>query len=84
MKMYSRVKNRLVNSPHRMNEMIQKMRAKINGVVFGDDFRVRGKLQIYNLGKIEVGNNVTINSASWANAIGGGTLPSSKSFQQAC
>ena len=50
---------------------IQKACLKINGVKFGKDLMVRGKLKVYNQGRISLGNNVTINSADWANPIGG-------------
>lgn len=43
----------------------------INGVEFGKNLMIRGKLKIYNQGKIMIGNNVTINSADWANPVGG-------------
>ena len=43
----------------------------INGVEFGKNLMIRGRLKIYNQGKIMLGNNVTINSADWANPVGG-------------
>lgn len=48
------------------------MQASLNGVQYGSNFRIRGRLQIYNIGRIVVGDNVVINSASWTNPIGGG------------
>ena len=50
---------------------IQKVCLMINGVRFGKNLMVRGKLKVYNQGHVILGSNVTINSADWANPIGG-------------
>lgn len=50
---------------------IKKAALMINGVEFGKNLMIRGKLKVYNQGEIKLGNNVTINSADWANPVGG-------------
>ena len=45
---------------------------RLHHVSTGRNFRVTGKLYIRNNGKIEIGDNVRINSAWWANPIGFG------------
>ena len=52
---------------------IKKAALMINGVEFGKNLMIRGKLKVYNQGEIKLGNNVTINSADWANPVGGWT-----------
>lgn len=54
---------------------LNKIKFLLNGVVYGKNLCVRGNIYIfkhYESGKIIIGDNVTINSASWANPIGVG------------
>ena len=53
------------------NTFCTKVFLRAMGVSYGDKFRIRGKLFLDNRGTLEIGNNVTFNSASWANPIGG-------------
>lgn len=52
-----------------------KLRFIFNGVKYGKNLSVRGNVYIfkhYDSAQIEIGDNVTINSAPWANPIGTG------------
>lgn len=54
---------------------LNKIKFLLNGVVYGKNLCVRGNVYIfkhYESGKIIIGDNVIINSASWANPIGCG------------
>ena len=54
---------------------LNKIKFLLNGVVYGKNLCVRGNIYIfkhYESGKIIIGDNVIINSASWANPIGCG------------
>lgn len=53
---------------------------KFHKIKCGENFDVVGKLCIINNGKIEIGDNVTINSAVWANPIGGSPRTCFKTF----
>ena len=52
-----------------------KVRLKLNGDIYGQKLSVRGNLYIfkhYDSAMITLGDNVTINSAPWANPLGNG------------
>lgn len=51
---------------------ISALNFKIHSVNCGHKFKSLGKLCIKNLGEIDIGDNVHINSAHWANPIGAG------------
>lgn len=54
---------------------LNKMKCKLNHVKYGKNFRSKGLIYIYRhyeSAKIIIGDNVTINSAAWANPIGCG------------
>ena len=60
---------------------LNKIKFLLNGVVYGKNLCVRGNIYIfkhYESGKIIIGDNVIINSASWANPIGWKRLYGSK------
>ena len=54
--------------------IINRVSFILNGVSCGKGLRSRGKVYVYNgdLGKIHIGQNVSLNSADWANPIGSG------------
>ena len=72
--------NRIILKIRRTNKEIVTILSTIiaKGTFFANDIRyganlcVKGKLYIDNAGTVVIGNNVTINSAGWANPIGGG------------
>ncbi|MCM3670901.1 acyltransferase [Mesobacillus maritimus] len=47
-----------------------RLKFKLHQVEVGTEFKVRGSIYIKNYGKVRIGNNVTMNSAGWANPIG--------------
>lgn len=54
---------------------INKLRFKLNHVSYGTNLKVRGNIYVfrhYSSAKLRIGNNVSINSSSWANPIGAG------------
>lgn len=54
---------------------MNKLKFRLNRVQYGKNFRSKGLIYIYRhyeSAKIMIGNNVSINSASWANPIGCG------------
>lgn len=53
---------------------------KFYKIIYGKNVDIVGKLHIINNGRIEIGNNVTINSAIWANPIGGSPRTCLKTF----
>lgn len=69
MVLYSKVKRKWLNFLKKVTTIIQKIPLKINGVKYGSKLKIGGSLKIYNTGTIELGDNVTINSALWANPI---------------
>ncbi len=55
--------------------IFNKLSFKLNGVKYGKNLSVKGKIYLffhYDDAKIVIGDNVTINSAGWANPIGTG------------
>lgn len=55
--------------------IINKISFKLNGIGYGSNLTVRGKLYAFfhtDTAKVSFGNNVYINSAGWANPIGYG------------
>lgn len=69
MTVYSKVKRRMIGFLGMATTMISKFVFFLNGVEYGSQIKIRGLLKLYNAGTIELGNNVTINSALWANPI---------------
>lgn len=76
MKIFNRIIRRLRRNKNEARAFISTVVAKCvfhaNDITYGANLQVRGKLYIDNAGTVVVGNNVTINSANWANPIGGG------------
>lgn len=76
MKVFNRIIRRLRRNKNEAFAFISTVVAKCafhaNDIIYGANLQVRGKLYIDNAGTVVVGDNVTINSANWANAIGGG------------
>ena len=59
----------------KMYTPLNKIKFRLNRVQYGKNFRSKGMIYIYRhyeSAKILIGNNVSINSASWANPIGCG------------
>ena len=75
MKMWIQLKKAKNMIVGRIYTPINKLRFILNGVTYGKALCVRGNVFIfkhYDSAHIEIGNHVTINSASWANPIGVG------------
>lgn len=73
MLLYRKIKNKLVSQSYCYFNILNKISFLLNGVNLRGKIKTYGKIQIKNVnGKITIGDNVTINSASWANPIGGG------------
>ena len=73
MTLYSKIKRRILNNLGSITTAMSKISIRMNGVTYGSNLRIRGFLKIYNDGNIVLGNNVTINSALWANPISAAT-----------
>lgn len=69
MTLYSKIKRRLLIAYGDFTTVISKVALRLNGVKYNSGLHVRGMVKIYNSGEISIGNNVTINSALWANPI---------------
>lgn len=69
MTLYSKIKRRLLLVYGDFTTVISKFALRLNGVKYNSGLHVRGMVKIYNSGEISIGNNVTINSALWANPI---------------
>lgn len=75
MRLFCKLKIRILEESWRLWTPIAKIGFWLNNVSFGKNIKVFGIVRIYNKeGKITVGNNVTINSASWANPTGFSTI----------
>jgi acetyltransferase-like isoleucine patch superfamily enzyme len=72
MRIYGKVKNKLLASSYLLFNPINKVKFMLNGVKYGKNIRIRGTIDIRHPdnGEIILGNNVLINSAAWANPIG--------------
>ena len=66
-----KIKRRILLYRRKHSSIISKIRLRINGVEYGKEFRIIGNPFISNEGTVAIGDNVTLNSASWANPIGG-------------
>lgn len=73
MRLYQSLKRHALEWVGLFSTPIGKLSLWLNGANYGMGLRIRGKLLVHNLGEILIGNNVSINSAVWANPIGGGT-----------
>lgn len=69
--LYQKVKRKLYGYRRKANNKMNKVFLRINGVDFDQSVSVSGKIFILNEGEIFIGKGVKINSASWANPIGG-------------
>lgn len=69
MTLYSKIKRRLLLVYGDFTTVISKVELRLNGVKYSSGLHVRGTVKVYNSGEISIGNNVTINSALWANPI---------------
>lgn len=70
--LYRKGKNKYI---HLIYNPINKLYFRMNKVIYGSGLKTRGKIYIinhYDNAKIIIGNNVSINSANWANPIGCG------------
>lgn len=74
MRLYQSLKRHALEWVGLFSTPIGKLSLWLNGANYGMGLRIRGKLLVHNLGEILIGNNVSINSAVWANPIGGGEL----------
>lgn len=54
-----------------MNTGMGKVNFWLHGVSYGENLVIAGHVFVSNTGKIEIGDCVRINSAEWANPIGG-------------
>lgn len=75
MDLYLLYRKALNKYAHIIYNPINKIYLKLNRVKFGKGIKIRGRLYImrhYESAKIKIGNNVSINSAAWANPIGSG------------
>ena len=71
--LYRRVKNYLRSKSSLFFNIINKICFLLNNVIVGNGIKTYGKIFVLNYeGSIKIGNNVTINSAPWANPIGFG------------
>jgi acetyltransferase-like isoleucine patch superfamily enzyme len=71
-KIYSKIKGRFLNGSKNLFTPFVKLQLRLNNASYGSGFTCKGMLCIRNSGIISIGNNVTINSAGWANPIGAG------------
>lgn len=72
MRIYGKIKNKILASSYIFFNPINKIKFILNGVKYGRNVRVRGTIDIRHPdnGEIVLGNNILINSAPWANPIG--------------
>jgi len=72
MRIYGKIKVRIMASSYLLFNPINKIKFLLNGVKFGNNVRIRGTVDIRHPddGEIIIGNNVLINSAGWGNPIG--------------
>lgn len=71
MLLYKKVKGRIYRKLYLLYTPINKIAFYLNGITYGNGLKVTGRVCIRNIeGQVFIGNNVRINSASWANPIG--------------
>lgn len=68
---YRKVKRKLLQYRKRISIIKNRLVLYLNGVEAYKNVSVIGKIYISNEGKIKIGSNVRINSAQYANPIGG-------------
>lgn len=71
MTIYGRCINRLRNIRRIFSAYKNRLIFKLNDIHYGAYFHGFGRFFIYNAGTVDIGDDVTINSAVWANPIGG-------------
>ncbi|OUN38705.1 hypothetical protein B5G28_08415 [Faecalibacterium sp. An77] len=79
---YEKIKRRVINSVGLLTSLCARLQMWMHGIEFGSENIVRGKICVYNEGKIRIGSCNRINSAYWANPIGLGNCTSLKVSSQ--
>jgi acetyltransferase-like isoleucine patch superfamily enzyme len=69
---YIKFKGRIIKGANWVFTPIVKLQLRLNNASYGSGFTCKGMICIQNFGIISIGKNVAINSAGWANPIGGG------------
>ena len=67
-----KIKRKTRNTISALLNPIRCLGLRLNSVNYGNKCVIRGAVYIANQGEIHLGSNVRINSAPWANPIGGG------------
>lgn len=75
MRIYNTINRRIIKKiKEKLGTLWARLILPVKGnTKIGKKLKVRGNVFVSNYGRIEIGNNVTINSAEWANPIGTGT-----------
>lgn len=86
MRIYGKMKVRLLSQSYVIYNVINRFAFLINSVKVGRNMRIRGIVDIRHPddGEIIIGDNVLINSASWANPIGYGDKTRFELFDGGC
>lgn len=66
---FSKIKRRFRFFITRIDSAFNGLFLRLNGVKIGGGLKARGRILVHNLGEIEMGNFVTINSSLWSNPI---------------
>lgn len=68
---FSRIKNKIRRTISQLEMPLSKTLLWLNGVRWESRLTIRGHVYVRNEGRISIGNDTIINSATWANPIGG-------------